>query len=104
MEKVFLIIMAEMRRLPARTENESADISAVLLGVIVGICREAGVIIVRSERFEKDGRMAIIVRADASCAPGGLERFRQALEMAGEKLDAAIRVQKEELFRYMHRI
>lgn len=124
MENIFIVITAQVL-IPAKGagipvdltagnpggENKGAksdvygdDFCALFTGVIGRICRDLAVIILKSECFEKEGRMALVVRADATNAAGGLANLRNALDIAGKKLNTAIRVQKEDLFRYMHRI
>ncbi|MFP4499119.1 MAG: hypothetical protein ACLFQV_12995 [Vulcanimicrobiota bacterium] len=48
--------------------------------------------------------MALMIRADATEAKVDLLNFRKAMELTGKRINTIIRVQKEDLFRYMHRI
>lgn len=88
--------------MPVRVEE--GEFCGVLTGIVTEICRQMNVEILKSECFEKDNRMALVVRADAAKANISLDVLRHALEMGGHKVSASIRVQKEGLFRYMHRI
>lgn len=77
---------------------------SLVSGVINKICDRMGINVLKTECFEKDRRMALIMRADASSMKGNLNILRDLFDEAGKKMDAVIKVQKEDLFRYMHRI
>ncbi len=83
---------------------QNQDFCNFVIRIIYKICKELGVNILKSECFEKDGRMALMIRADATEAKVDLLNFRKAMELTGKRINTIIRVQKEDLFRYMHRI
>lgn len=110
MEKTFVVITAQAI-IPTNGRSpldgapiEYGDFCGLITGVVANICLQMSVAILKSECFEAEGRMAMIIRADATLLNDGLDHFRSLLELAGEKIGANIRVQKEDLFRYMHRI
>ena len=76
----------------------------LILGIIKKVCNELNVSILRSEFYQENGKVAILVKADISAIAGSLRFLRKSLEIAGQKLNTTIKVQKEDLFRYMHRI
>ena len=76
----------------------------LILGIIKKVCDELNVGILQSEFYQENGKIAILVKADISTIAVNLHFLRQSLEAAGVKLNTTIKVQKEDLFRYMHRI
>jgi predicted amino acid-binding ACT domain protein len=115
MEKIHLVITAHSaiskeigcstRHLPACDDPvPDESLCPLISGVIQNICDGAGAAILQSQCFQSDRRVALIMEADASAMTIPIESLRSCLELAGEKIGAVIRVQKEDLFRYMHRI
>jgi predicted amino acid-binding ACT domain protein len=110
MEQTFIVITAQARIPRDRTGPvddaalEGEDFCRLILGIVQNVCDRMCVTIDRSECFKSEGRMAMIIRADATSLNGGLDNLRTFLELAGNKISATVRVQKEDLFRYMHRI
>jgi predicted amino acid-binding ACT domain protein len=80
------------------------QLCSFLTGVVSNICHKMGVRMLKTECFEKEDRLALIMYADATNSSIELDSLRQMLEAAGNKILATVKVQKEELFRYMHRI
>lgn len=76
----------------------------LILGIIKKVCDELNVVVLLSEFYQENGKVAILVKADISSITGSLQFLRKSLEAAGQKLNTTIKVQKEDLFRYMHRI
>jgi predicted amino acid-binding ACT domain protein len=116
MDKTFLIISVEVEdhrilfndrkfqdqyKIPYIKEEQ---LCSFLSSIISSICHQLGVRVMKSECFHQDNKVALIMRADATDSGTDLCTLRQMLISAGEKVHAVVRVQKEDLFRYMHRI
>ncbi len=113
MNRTFIVITAQAKisrngdtppHLDGIPTYHGESFCSLIEGVIGNICQRMSVKLIQSECFETDRRMAIIIRADATDLAGSLDTLRAMLELAGEKIHATVRVQKEDLFRYMHRI
>ncbi len=106
MERTYLIITAQTTYTPSIEEKswEESSECHLILGVIKKICSHFNVDVLRAECFQKDHRLASLLRADATNIKGSVSLLRQTLEEAGKRVGAIVRVQKEDLFRYMHRI
>jgi len=76
----------------------------LILATINNICNKLNVRTLKAEFYEENDSLAVLVKADISKITENLKFLRDSLELAGEKLGIAIRVQKEDLFRYIHRI
>lgn len=86
-------------------EIESGDFySRLILGIIENVGKKLNMKILQTEFFRQNSRVAILARGDISSINCDLNFLRESLEMAGKKMDVTIKVQKEDLFRYMHRI
>ena len=86
-------------------ENRETNlIFSFILGIIQKVCRELSVEILRVEYYEEKNRSAILVKADISNIVNDLHFLRELLSITGSRFDITIKVQKEDLFRYMHRI
>jgi predicted amino acid-binding ACT domain protein len=116
MDKVHLIISVEMADLSAIFNDrdfqdqyrmphiKEEQLCSFLSSIISNICHKIGVRIVRSECFQQNNKLALIMQADATDSLEELCTLRQMLTEAGKKIHAVVKVQKEDLFRYMHRI
>ena len=90
---------------PTSAEIESGDFySRLILGILNKVCGSVNIPITQTEFYQEKDRIAILARGDISKITCNLHLFRESLEQAGKKLNINIRVQKEDLFRYMHRI
>lgn len=76
----------------------------VILAIIKRICDKLGARVLKSEYYEENNRIAVLAQADISRMSSDIHTLREYLESAGKKLNVAFRVQKEDLFRYMHRV
>ena len=116
MDKTYLIISVEVEdnsvffndaefqdqhKIPYIREEQ---LCSFLSSIISSICHQMGVRVLKTECFQQNDKTALIMRADATDSSTDLYTLRQMLIAAGEKIHATVRVQKEDLFRYMHRI
>lgn len=85
-------------------DRETNLLFSLILGIIHSVCRELNVEILGAEHYEEKNRSAVLVKADISNIVNSLHFLRKSLSMAGNEFGISIKVQKEDLFRYMHRI
>jgi predicted amino acid-binding ACT domain protein len=76
----------------------------LIMGIINNVCRQFGIQVTKSDFYEQNNRIAAIVRADISCMNENFGALSKSLEYAGDKFKIRIKAQREDLFRFMHRI
>ena len=78
---------------------------ASLVGRIHGLLQSRGLEVLHVEQSSQPDCLALLIHARTSaCSTANLVALRKDLESAGRDLGVTIRVQREELFVYMHRI
>lgn len=78
---------------------------ASLVGRVHALLEARGLDIQRIEQSSEPDCFALLIHARTSaCSTANLVALRKDLEAAGRELGVTIRVQREELFVYMHRI
>ncbi|MCD4785026.1 MAG: hypothetical protein K8T10_14525 [Candidatus Eremiobacteraeota bacterium] len=87
-----------------RENPETNLLFSLILAIILNICRELKAEVLWAEYYEEKNRSAVLVKADISNVVNNLHFLRESLAMAGNEFGVSIKVQKEDLFRYMHRI
>ncbi|HXE73696.1 MAG TPA: hypothetical protein VNO81_13625 [Candidatus Nitrosotenuis sp.] len=88
----------------ARLQAQSPQ-HASMAAQIYGLLARRGLQVLRMEQVSDGGCAALLVHAQAqACESQDLLALRQDLQAAGRELGYTLRVQREELFRYMHRI
>ena len=88
---------------PGRSHDGSGRAS--LVGRIHGLLEARGLEILRMEQSSEPDCFALLVHAQTSaCTAANLVALRRDLEQTGRELGLTIRVQREELFVYMHRV
>ncbi|MCE1248494.1 MAG: hypothetical protein LWY06_17795 [Firmicutes bacterium] len=76
----------------------------LIMGIINNVCRQFGIQVTKSDFYEQNNRIAAIVRVDISNMGDNFGALSKSLEFAGEKFKIRIKAQREDLFRFMHRI
>ena len=77
---------------------------AVLAGAVNKLLKGFNIKIVDFDQRYRDDCFAMIFLGDTTRSTCTLDDLRQTLLRAGNRLGASIRVQREDLFRFMHRV
>lgn len=78
---------------------------ASLVGRVHSLLEGRGLQVLRMEQTSDPDCFALLIHAQTeACSASSLVSLRKDLEAAGKDLGVTIRVQREELFLYMHRI
>ena len=78
---------------------------ASLVGHIHSLLETRGLEILRIEQSSQPDGFALLIHArTTACSTANMVALRRDLQAQGQKLGVTIRVQREELFIYMHRI
>ncbi|MCD6309720.1 MAG: hypothetical protein J7M18_03335 [Candidatus Eremiobacteraeota bacterium] len=75
-----------------------------IAGILGQILEEYGIQVLSIEQASEDGCFAMILIGDMGDNIVNLEHLRTILAERGKQVGASIKIQKADLFRYMHRI
>lgn len=101
-DRVCLPTEASMRVVLGEGEMRS---DSGMLGRVHSLLKNRGLEVLRVEQSSEPSCFAALIHAQTSaCGARNVVALRKDLEAAGKELGVTIRVQREELFVYMHRI
>lgn len=84
--------------------DEGSFFYEIILALIKKVCDGMRLKIVQSEFYQESGYLAVLVKADISGTIENIQKLREILNTLGNRLKMVIKVQKDDLFQYMHRI
>lgn len=95
---------------PATVTVEGRTISvpgaqgAILAAVLERVLKELGVQVLDVTQTREGSLFAMMILADRSASDLSIDSLRRTMDEVGRQISATVRIQGEDLFRYMHRL